>query len=182
MNGGVETILQYPERYDEENFDQRSTGHNYFANEAHFNQFITDVKKFAFPYVKTLAEAKANKSASAAAAAATSQSSSLVQFYSFAFTDSTRVRQYGFCRSSQLGKHVLCMISFLPWYNVFNIILNKIAMIINEKEVRWRLIWLSRSIRSDMVCSFLVLLLCVADDVFVSFPGGAVRVSTTRAW
>ena len=134
VNQSVETILQYPERFDEENYDQKSTGRNYFTSEAHFNQFISDVKKFAFPYVKTLAEAK-SKSSAGASSHHQSGSSSLVQFYSFAFTDSARVRQYGFCRSSQMGTHVLCMISFLPWYNIFNIILNKIAMIINEKEV-----------------------------------------------
>jgi hypothetical protein len=120
----VETILQYPEELDQKNF----------TNEAHLNDFVSNVKKFAFPYIKTVsAAAAATKSSSSSLSS--SQSSSLVQFYTFAFTDTNRIRQYGFCRSSQQGRHVLCLVSFLPWCNVFNPLLNRIATIINEKEV-----------------------------------------------
>ncbi len=62
-------------------------------------------------------------------------SSALVQFYTFVLTDENRIRQYGFCRSTQAGNRVLCMLSYLPWLNVFNLLLNKIATIINEKDV-----------------------------------------------
>jgi len=117
QNQTIETILQYPDKRDEANF----------KDERQQSEFIENVKKFAFPYVKTLAAA--NK-------AAQQTSSQLVQFYTFVFTDENRIRQYGFCRSAQSGNHILCIVSYLPWYNVFINILNKVSTIINEKEVR----------------------------------------------
>ena len=110
----IETIVQYPEKRDEK----------HFSDDKKLNDFIENVKKFAFPYVKTLDGQMTNTH------------TSLVQFYTFAFTDSNRIRQYGYCRSAQSGQHILCIISYLPWYNVFINILNKISNIINEKEVR----------------------------------------------
>jgi hypothetical protein len=106
----IETFLRYPEERDSRNF----------ANQQLQNEFIENVKKFAFPFMKNIS---------------TSQPSSLVQFYTFVFTDANRVRQYGFCRSSLNGRHILCVITYLPWYNVFMNLLNRITTIINEKEV-----------------------------------------------
>jgi hypothetical protein len=117
QNQTIETILQYPDKRDETNF----------KNEKQHNDFMENVKKFAFPYVKTLASNSTNSHST--------NSSQLVQFYTFVFTDENRIRQYGFCRSAQSGNHILCIVSYLPWYNVFISILNKISTIINEKEV-----------------------------------------------
>ena len=124
----VETILRYPDKRDELNF----------KNERQHSEFMENVKKFAFPYVKTLAHNKTTMTAAAAASSSSSQnsnSSQLVQFYTFVFTDENRIRQYGFCRSAQSGNHILCIVSYLPWYNVFINILNKISTIINDREV-----------------------------------------------
>jgi hypothetical protein len=121
QNQTIETILQYPDKHDEKNF----------KDDKQQSEFIENVKKFAFPYVKTLAANKA-----AASPVSQQNSSQLVQFYTFVFTDENRIRQYGFCRSAQSGNHILCIVSYLPWYNVFINILNKVSTIINEKEVR----------------------------------------------
>ena len=116
QNQTIETILQYPDKRDVNNFvDDKKHG-----------DFIENVKKFAFPYVKTLAKNTSSQN---------SNLSQLVQFYTFVFTDEHRIRQYGFCRSAQNGNHILCIISYLPWYNVFINILNKLSTIINEREV-----------------------------------------------
>lgn len=111
----IEVLLNYPEKRDQ----------THFESEEKLNEFISNVKKFAFPYTKTLKSNENDK-----------KSSPLVQFYTFVFTDLNRIRKYGFCRSSQSGKHILCMISYLPWYNVFISILNKISNIMNEREVK----------------------------------------------
>jgi len=116
----IETILSYPETRDV----------NYFEDDAKLNEFVNNVKRFAFPYRRTMREKNPGQAASASGT-----SSSLVQFYTFVFTDANRIRQYGFCRSSHGGNHILCMISYLPWYNVFMGVLNKISLIINEREV-----------------------------------------------
>ncbi|CAF0949392.1 unnamed protein product, partial [Brachionus calyciflorus] len=109
----IEILLNYPEKNDV----------RYFSDEQKLQVFITDVKKFAFPYMKITSEDNSNRF-----------NSSLVQFYTFVLTDANRIRQYGFCRSAQNGKHILCIVSYLPWYNVFINILNKISNIINEKD------------------------------------------------
>jgi hypothetical protein len=106
----IETFLRYPEERDSRNF----------ANQQLQNDFVENVKKFAFPFMKNISS---------------SQPSSLVQFYTFVFTDANRIRQYGFCRSSLNGRHILCLISYLPWYNIFINLLNRITTIINENEV-----------------------------------------------
>lgn len=116
----VEILVNYPEERDI----------NYFDSEAKLNEFLLNVKRFAFPYVKSL---KNDQSASTSSSSS-SRNSSLVQFYTFVFTDSNRIRQYGFCRSARGGNHILCMVSYLPWYNVFINLLNNISKIINEKE------------------------------------------------
>ena len=113
----IETIVHYPDKRDP----------NHFADERRLADFVDNVKKFAFPFAKTLNGRMAPLNASGAA--------SLVQFYTFVFTDTNRIRQYGFCRSAQHGRHVLCMVTYLPWYNVFMTVLNKVSTIINEKEV-----------------------------------------------
>ena len=113
----IETILQYPDKRDERNF----------ADDKKLSDFVDNVKKFAFPYVKTLANTATSNS--------NTNNSSLVQFYTFVFTDENRIRQYGFCRSAQSGNHILCIVSYLPWHNVFINILNKISSIINERDV-----------------------------------------------
>lgn len=113
----VETILQYPEQRDQ----------NYFKSDQHLNDFLSNVKKFAFPYKKTIQSQSLNNQQK-------QNNSSLVQFYPFVFTDENRIRQYGYCRSAKAGNHIICLISYLPWYNVFIGLLNKIATIINEKE------------------------------------------------
>ncbi|RNA01442.1 DENN domain-containing 1A [Brachionus plicatilis] len=115
-NDRIEVLLNYPEKNDPK----------YFTNDSKLQTFISDVKKFAFPYIK-LSQSSANSSR---------HSTSLVQFYTFVLTDANRIRQYGFCRSAQNGKHILCIISYLPWYNVFINILNKISSIINEKDTK----------------------------------------------
>jgi hypothetical protein len=120
----IETILKYPEKRDE----------RYFSDDKKYNDFVENVKKFAFPYVKTLS----NRAHNSTASYSNNLNASLVQFYTFVFTDETRIRQYGFCRSAQNGNRILCIISYLPWYNVFMNILNKISTIINEKEVRFK--------------------------------------------
>lgn len=117
QNQTIDTILQYPDKRDETNFKY----------EKQHSEFMENVKKFAFPYVKTLASKSTNSNST--------NTSQLVQFYTFVFTDENRIRQYGFCRSAQSGNHILCIVSYLPWYNVFISILNKISTIINEKEV-----------------------------------------------
>lgn len=116
----IESILSYPETRDV----------NYFDDEAKLTEFVANVKKFAFPYHRTLRQQQQQQTTTT-----TTTTSSLVQFYTFVFTDANRIRQYGFCRSSHGGNHILCMISYLPWYNVFIGILNKISTIINEREV-----------------------------------------------
>jgi hypothetical protein len=121
----VEILVNYPEQIDI----------NYFENETKFNEFINDVKRFAFPYIKTL-KASTNVDTSITQKRNSFNSSQLVQFFTFVFTDTNRIRRYGFCRSSRGGSHILCMISYLPWSNIFMNILNKIAIIINEKDVR----------------------------------------------
>ena len=145
----IETFLRYPEERDSRNF----------ATQQLQNDFIENVKKFAFPFMKNISS---------------SQPSSLVQFYTFVFTDANRIRQYGFCRSSLNGRHILCLISYLPWYNVFINLLNRITTIINENEVslicaqfhvNWLLYWL-----------FLVL-----DSTVVQLLGSVVRIQLARA-
>jgi hypothetical protein len=121
----IETILKYPEKRDE----------RYFSEDKKHDDFLENVKKFAFPYVKTLSNRASNSTASSSYS--TSFNASLVQFFTFVFTDETRIRQYGFCRSAQNGNRILCIVSYLPWYNVFMTILNKISTIINEKEVQF---------------------------------------------
>jgi hypothetical protein len=123
-NDTIETILTYPaERLNK----------TMFPTEALFDDFIMNIKRFAFPYRKTLKQSEGLKRKTGKNSNE-QRSSSLVQFYTFVFTDINRIRQYGFCRSSQNGDHILCIVSHLPWYNVFINLLNKIAMIINEKE------------------------------------------------
>lgn len=117
----VEVLLNYPEERDA----------NYFSNDARLNDFIFNMKRFAFPYVKTLKERNSKNPSMNS-----TQNNALVQFYTFACTDIERTRQYGFCRSAQSGNHILCMVSYLPWYNIFINILNRISTIINDKEVR----------------------------------------------
>lgn len=114
-NDKIEVLLNYPEKNDLK----------YFRDESKLQTFVSDVKKFAFPYVK-LSKKCSNGNR---------HTTSLVQFFTFVLTDINRIRQYGFCRSAQNGKHILCIISYLPWYNVFINILNKISSIINEKDV-----------------------------------------------
>lgn len=109
-SNSIETFLRYPEERDSRNF----------ATQQLQNEFIENVKKFAFPFMKNISSL---------------QPSSLVQFYTFVFTDANRIRQYGFCRSSLNGRHILCLISYLPWYNIFMNLLNRITTIINENEV-----------------------------------------------
>ena len=116
QSDSVEVLINYPEKRDI----------NYFKNQTNLNDFLLNVKRFAFPYLKTLNVKNDRKS---------SQSLALVQFYTFVFTDENRIRQYGFCRSAKGGAHILCIVSYLPWYNVFMNILNKISNVINEKEV-----------------------------------------------
>jgi hypothetical protein len=41
------------------------------------------------------------------------QNSSLVQFYTFVLFDANRIRRYGYCRSTQNGYRVLCLIRYL---------------------------------------------------------------------
>ena len=117
----IETILSYPETRDV----------NYFEDDAKLSEFLNNVKRFAFPYRRTLREKKYQPASSYSFGT----NSPLVQFYTFVFTDANRIRQYGFCRSSHSGNHILCMISYLPWHNVFMALLNKISNIINEREV-----------------------------------------------
>lgn len=117
----IETILIYPETRDI----------NYFDTETKLKDFENNVKRFAFPYQRTLREKKSSSSAS-------SSNSPLVQFYTFVLTGEDRIRRYGFCRSSNGGSHVLCMISYLPWHKVFMDLLNKISQIINERKVDLR--------------------------------------------
>ena len=109
----AEILVSYPETRDI----------NYFDTTNKLDDFLLNVKRFAFPYKKCLKLEKYE------------QNSNLVQFYTFVFTDTNRIRQYGFCRSARNGNHVLCMVSYLPWYNVFIGILNKISNIINDKDV-----------------------------------------------
>lgn len=117
-NQEVEKILTYPETRDI----------NYFESEGRLKEFEKNVRLFSFPYKKTLlAHNNQNKS---------NVNTSLVQFYTFVLTDANRIRQYGFCRSSNGGKHVLCMISYLPWHTIFMSLLNKISAIINERKVK----------------------------------------------
>ncbi len=121
LTENADVLLNFPEQRDI----------NYFENDAKLDEFLLNVKRFAFPYVKT-----ANKSESSRPTNRYSiQNSSLVQFYTFVFTDTNRVRQYGFCRSAKNGTHIICMVSYLPWYNVFINILNQVSKIINDKEV-----------------------------------------------
>ena len=61
-------------------------------------------------------------------------SSSLVQFFTFVVQDSNQKRQYGFCRSDQGGNHIICIVSYFPWYNIMISLLQKISTIINEKS------------------------------------------------
>jgi hypothetical protein len=119
----AEVLLQYP--------DVRDI--NFFKTDAELDAFLNDVKRFAFPYVKTLQ--KTGSGGTATNRHSATQNASLVQFYTFVFTDERRKRRYGFCRSARGGSHILCMVSYLPWYNVLMSILNKISTIINEKEV-----------------------------------------------
>jgi hypothetical protein len=113
----IEIILQYPEIRD----------YRYFKTDQHFNDFLNNVKKFAFPYKKTIKTAAKQQQTN-------QHQSNLVQFYPFVFTDENRIRQYGYCRSAKSGNHIICLISYLPWYTLFISLLNKIATIINEKE------------------------------------------------
>ena len=115
----IETILIYPETRDI----------NYFDKETKLKDFENNVKRFAFPYRRTLREKQSSSSASS------NSNSPLVQFYTFVLTGEDRIRRYGFCRSSNGGSHVLCMISYLPWHKVFMELLNKISLIINERKV-----------------------------------------------
>lgn len=116
----IETIFCYPEERDG----------NYFHDDAKLNEFIANVKRFAFPYRQNLKESK-----NVVFPSTIPLNSTLVQFYTFVITDANRIRQYGFCRSSHGGNHIICMISYLPWNNIFMSLLNKISTIINEKEV-----------------------------------------------
>jgi hypothetical protein len=118
----IQTILKYPENRDEK----------FFKNQKELTDFESNVKQFAFPYCKTIKEA-ANKQG--AQKYSFSASSSLVQFYTFVTTGDDGIRKYGYCRSAQSGNHIICLVSYLPWNNVFISLLNKIAAIINEKDV-----------------------------------------------
>ncbi len=109
----VQIILQYPEKLDQKQFNDKSE-----------IDFISNVKKFAFPYKSCLLENNIDQK----------QSSALIKFYTFVFTDSNRIRLYGYCRSSQNGNRVLCLVSHLPWNSVYHSLLNKVATVINEKE------------------------------------------------
>jgi len=109
----TEVILQYPEN---------------LKTQPHFQgisdvEFVKNIKKFAFPFVNSSVQ---NMDAET--------NSSLVEFYAFVFTDANRIRQYGFCRSTQNGNRILCLVSYLPWYNVFILTLNRLASILNEKD------------------------------------------------
>ena len=110
----IETFLRYPEQVD----------NRFFKSEADLEQYVNNVKRFAFPYMKTEANQKRDRLNAAP-----------VQYYTFAMTDGVGVRQYGFCRAANSGAHVLCCLSYLPWHKVFMALLNKIAAIINEKDV-----------------------------------------------
>lgn len=114
-----QTILKYPETRD----------NRFFKSDAHMKDFEANIQKFAYPFNKTIKEARKTKTC-----AIPHVSSSLVQFYTFVFTDENRIRQYGFCRSAQGGKHVICLVSYLPWHNVLILLLNKVATIINERD------------------------------------------------
>ena len=114
----IETFLRYPEELDK----------RFFKSAVHLNDYVSNVKKFAFPYVQ--AHTTSNKQNGCERL-----NSSPVQYFTFTFTDAEKVRQYGFCRAANSGSHVLCILSYLPWHNVFLVLLNKIAAIINEKDV-----------------------------------------------
>jgi len=120
----VETILQYPEYRDQ----------NYFKTDQHLADFLSNVKKFAFPYKKTTQNNINNNNNNTMSRNNQNNNSNLVQFFPFVFTDENRIRQYGYCRSAKGGNHILCLISYLPWYSVFIGLLNKISTVINEKE------------------------------------------------
>ncbi len=117
--GEIHSILKYPEVRDV----------RFFKDEAHMTRFESDIKKFAFPYKKIQKENLQEYPAPRI-------SSNLVQFYTFVLTDDNAIRQYGFCRSVQGGNHIICLISYLPWYTVIMQLINKIATIINEKETQ----------------------------------------------
>lgn len=103
----IEIILQYPD----ESINKID------------KDFIQNVKKFSYPFTSLLDESSK----------LSTNNSSQVQFYTFAFTNSNRIRQYGFCRASQNGTRVLCIVSYLPWDGIFSNLLNKLANLINEK-------------------------------------------------
>jgi hypothetical protein len=103
----IEIILQYP--------DETLNKIN--------NDFVKNVKKFAYPFTSLLLDESSKLT----------NNSSQVQFYTFVFTDSNRIRQYGFCRAAQNATRVLCLVSYLPWNGIFSNLLNKLANLINEK-------------------------------------------------
>ncbi|XP_061889406.1 DENN domain-containing protein 1B isoform X1 [Entelurus aequoreus] len=63
-----------------------------------------------------------------------------VQHFSFALTDLEGCQRFGFCRLGNRARTCLCMLSYLPWFEVFYKLLNNLADYItkgqtNEMEV-----------------------------------------------
>ncbi|XP_061844096.2 DENN domain-containing protein 1C isoform X3 [Nerophis lumbriciformis] len=57
-----------------------------------------------------------------------------VQHFSFALTDLEGCQRFGFCRLSNRARTCLCMLSYLPWFEVFYKLLNNLADYITKGQ------------------------------------------------
>uniref|UniRef100_A0A8D0DUF3 UDENN domain-containing protein n=1 Tax=Salvator merianae TaxID=96440 RepID=A0A8D0DUF3_SALMN len=71
-----------------------------------------------------------------------------VQHFTFALTDMEGKQRFGFCRLA-IGFHsCLCILSYLPWFEIFYKILNYIADNLAKKQVRMEMLGPFQSLRS----------------------------------
>ncbi|KAK2164760.1 hypothetical protein LSH36_59g07026 [Paralvinella palmiformis] len=60
--------------------------------------------------------------------------SGAVDHFSFVLTDEEGKFKYGFCRHAAGSQTCLCIVSFLPWFEIFYRLLNLLAEILNRTE------------------------------------------------
>uniref|UniRef100_A0A8K9WLR7 Si:dkey-76b14.2 n=1 Tax=Oncorhynchus mykiss TaxID=8022 RepID=A0A8K9WLR7_ONCMY len=64
-----------------------------------------------------------------------------VQHFTFVLTDLEGCQRFGFCRLTSSSHTCLCMLSYLPWFEVFYKLLNNLADYLTKGQVRCHLGW-----------------------------------------
>uniref|UniRef100_A0A3Q0RHC0 DENN domain containing 1B n=1 Tax=Amphilophus citrinellus TaxID=61819 RepID=A0A3Q0RHC0_AMPCI len=79
-------------------------------------------------------------------------SSPVGQNFTFVLTDIDSKQRFGFCRLTQGCRVCICLLSYLPWFEIYYKLLNTLADYLSKQQVRWYFVCINDLQLYALVC------------------------------